>query len=430
MIAIYNIIFHIGFLFMLPVFLFRMLYLNKYRAGLPQRFGFYPQEVRRKLRGDKTIWIHSVSVGEVIAAQPLIALLKSRYPESDFVVSTTTNTGNQVAQKYAGSNDTVIYYPIDFPWAVKRAVQAVNPKLFIMLETELWPNMIRTMGINNVPVFLVNGRVSDNSYGWYRKAVPVLKVVFKYISAFIMQAELDAERVTSLGASPEKVSYAGSLKYESAIGDEPEADEIMGMASDLGIQAGDTVIIGGSTHEREEEMLIKAFGKAKKECVSAKLILAPRHPERFSRVIALVKESGFVYSTRKKIREFNSEERKKREIIVLDTIGELKKVYNLGNIVFIGKSMFGRGGQNILEPAAAGKTIIAGPHMENFRDIMTQFINAKACVIVNNEIEFEEKLVSLCRDKAVSKEFGRRAKNLVVANCGAASRIADKITNM
>lgn len=414
---------------MLPVFLFRMLYLNKYRAGLLQRFGFYPQEVRRKLRGGKTIWVHSVSVGEVIAAQPLIALLKSRYPESDFVVSTTTNTGNQVAQKYAGGNDTVIYYPIDFPWAVKRAVQAVNPELFVMLETELWPNMIRTLGISNVPVFLVNGRVSDSSYGWYRKAIPVLKVVFKYISAFIMQAELDAERIIRLGADPEKVSYAGSLKYESAIGDEPEADEIMEMASDLGIQAGDTVIIGGSTHEHEEEMLIRAFEKVKKECASAKLILAPRHPERFGKVITLVKESGFIYSTRKKIREFNSEERKKREIIVLDTIGELKKIYNLGSIVFIGKSMFGRGGQNILEPAAAGKTIVTGPHMENFRDIMTQFINARACVVVNNEIEFEEKLVSLCKDKAVSKEFGRKAKNLVIANCGAASRIADKITN-
>lgn len=427
MIAIYNIVFHIGFLFMLPVFLFRMLYLNKYRAGLFQRFGIYPKDIKQKLRAGKTIWIHSVSVGEVIAAQPLIALLKSRYPGSNFVISTTTNTGNQVARKYAGGKDVVIYYPVDFPWAVKKAVKAVNPELFVMLETELWPNMIKTLGVNKVPVFLVNGRVSDNSYRWYKKAAPVLKIVFKYISAFIMQTESDSERIIRLGAAPQKVSYAGSLKYESAMGDEPGADEIMEMASDLGIQVSDTIIIGGSTHEREEEMLIKAFGKVKKECVSVKLILAPRHPERFNKVISLVEESGFIYSTRKKIKEFNSEERKKREIIVLDTIGELKKIYNLGNIVFVGKSMFGRGGQNILEPAAAGKTIITGPHMENFRDIMTQFINANACIVANNEIEFEEKLISLCRDKAMSKEFGRRAKNLVIANCGAASRIADKI---
>lgn len=412
---------------MLPVFLFRMLYLNKYRAGMLQRFGFYPKEIRQKLKEGRNIWIHGVSVGEVIAAQPLIALLKSKYPGNKFVISTTTNTGNQVARKYAGAADIVIYYPVDFPYSVKKAVRAVDPELFIMLETELWPNMIKALGNGGVPIFLVNGRVSDNSYNWYKKAVPVLRIVFKYISAFIMQAKLDAERIIRLGADSAKVSYAGSLKYESAIGDEPDTDEIIELASELGIQGNDIVIIGGSTHEREEEMLIKAFSKVKKKCISAKLILAPRHPERFNKVIAVVKESGFIYSTRKKIKAFNSEEKQKKEIIVLDTIGELKKVYNLGNIVFIGKSMFGKGGQNILEPAAAGKTIITGPHMENFRDIMTQFINANACVVVNSEVEFEENLISLCRDKSRAKELGRRAKNLVIANCGAASRIAEKV---
>ncbi|MDD5643821.1 MAG: 3-deoxy-D-manno-octulosonic acid transferase [bacterium] len=392
-----------------------------------QRFGFYPKEIRQKLKEGRNIWIHGVSVGEVIAAQPLIALLKSKYPGNKFVISTTTNTGNQVARKYAGAADIVIYYPVDFPYSVKKAVRAVDPELFIMLETELWPNMIKALGNGGVPIFLVNGRVSDNSYNWYKKAVPVLRIVFKYISAFIMQAKLDAERIIRLGADSAKVSYAGSLKYESAIGDEPDTDEIIELASELGIQGNDIVIIGGSTHEREEEMLIKAFSKVKKKCISAKLILAPRHPERFNKVIAVVKESGFIYSTRKKIKAFNSEEKQKKEIIVLDTIGELKKVYNLGNIVFIGKSMFGKGGQNILEPAAAGKTIITGPHMENFRDIMTQFINANACVVVNSEVEFEENLISLCRDKSRAKELGRRAKNLVIANCGAASRIAEKV---
>ena len=182
MLIVYNIVFHIGFLFMLPVFLFKMISLKKYRAGLFQRLGLYPPGVAEKLKGSENVWIHGVSVGEIIAAQPLIALLKSKYPQFKFIISTTTNTGNAVAGKYAGKDDIVIYYPLDFPWVTNRVIDFIKPVFFVMLETELWPNLICGLGKKDIPVFLVNGRVSDRSFKGYMKIRAVLKIVFKYVS--------------------------------------------------------------------------------------------------------------------------------------------------------------------------------------------------------------------------------------------------------
>ncbi len=412
---------------MLPVFLFKMISLKKYRAGLFQRLGLYPSGVAEKLKGSENIWIHGVSVGEIIAAQPLIALLKSKYPKFKFIISTTTNTGNAVAGKYAGKDDIVIYYPLDFPWVTNRVIDFINPAFFVMLETELWPNFICGLGKKNIPVFLVNGRVSDRSFKGYMKIRAVLKIVFKYVSALLMQTEPDAEKMEQMGAPREKVSYAGSLKFESAMTDEPDTAELMKIASEMGIENTNTVIIGGSTHKREEELLLGIFKRLRPRCPGAKLIIAPRHPERFSAVINMVKKSGFPFSTRKRIKGFNTQGRRENEIIVLDTIGELKKIYNFGSVVFVGKSMYSKGGQNILEPAAAGKAIIFGPHMENFRDIVKQFVDAGACLMVNNEMELEEEIIRLVMDKKASRELGRRAKNLVIANCGAVSGIAEKI---
>ncbi len=427
MLIVYNIFFHIGFLFMLPVFLFKMISLKKYRAGLFQRLGLYPPGVAEKLKGSENVWIHGVSVGEIIAAQPLIALLKSKYPQFKFIISTTTNTGNAVAEKYAGKDDIVIYYPLDFPWVTNRVIDFINPAFFVMLETELWPNLICGLGKKDIPVFLVNGRVSDRSFKGYMKIRAVLKIVFKYVSALLMQTEPDAEKMERMGAPREKVSYAGSLKFESAMSDEPDTAELMKIASEMGIESTNTVIIGGSTHNREEELLLGIFKRLRPHCPGAKLIIAPRHPERFGAVINVVKKSGFPFSTRKRIKGFNTQGRREKEIIVLDTIGELKKIYNFGSVVFVGKSMYAKGGQNILEPAAAGKAIIVGPHMENFRDIVKQFVDADSCLMVNNEIELEEEITRLAMDKKASRELGRRAKNLVIANCGAVSRIAEKI---
>ncbi len=404
------------FVLVSPYFLYQAIRYNKYVGSLGQRLGYLP--VSFNLDGERSIWIHAVSVGEVLTARALVAELKARYPKLRLFVSTTTMTGQRVARGNIQHVDAVFFFPFDFGFIVNRTLKLVKPRLFIMMETEIWPNLLRACRRQGVRTMLVNGRISSRSYPRYRLARRFFRRVLDDVDRFCMQGEESARRIIEIGADPARVSITGSLKFDSL--ELPTAQSLgRGPARVLRffrISESRPVVIAASTLKGEDEAVLAAFRRVKRAMPEALLIIAPRKPERFGDVEALARQEGFRVARRSELR---IDDEPRADVVVLDTIGELARLFQVGTVVFVGGSLVDAGGHNILEPAVFGKPILFGPHMQNFAEIARTFVEHQAAVQLGSARELEETLVALLGDPVRQASLGAAARALVEANRGA-----------
>jgi 3-deoxy-D-manno-octulosonic-acid transferase len=411
----YSILLSLGLLLFSPYFLFQALAHRKYIDGLRERLGFLPT-----IEKQPVVWLHCVSVGETQAARPLVERLRKELPQVTLVVSTVTLTGQRLARDlFRTQADRVFYFPFDWTWSVRRALKAVNPAVVLVMETELWPNFLRECKKREIPVALVNGRISRKSFGRYLKIKFFLRRVLACLSMAVMQSERDAERVRVLGMREDKVFIAGNLKFESS----GYRDQNTDLKERFGLR--DTpLVLAASTHAPEEKIVLESFLKLQ-GLLPLRLMLAPRHPERFNEVAELIQASGLSWARRTNDPAASDA---MASVILLDTIGELPAMYPLASVVFVGGSIVDRGGHNVLEPAAHGVAVITGAHTHNFHAIV-DLLNEAQAIVQLPPVEGEEAVMKLTEvlqrvlgEAEWRAEMARRAKALIVENQGAAER--------
>jgi 3-deoxy-D-manno-octulosonic-acid transferase len=406
-----------------PYFVYQALRHNKYVGSLGQRLGYLP--VSFNLDGDESIWVHAVSVGEVLAARPLISELGRQYPKLRIFLSTTTRTGQQLARRNVADVDAVFYFPFDWTFTARRTLNVVKPRLFVMMETELWPNLLRECHARGIKTVLVNGRISYRSFPRYRLIKPFFRRVLADVDRFCVQGEETARRLTQLGADAARITVTGSLKFDAlevipTPGRGPER-----VLRFFRMSPHRPVLIAGSTLNGEEEAIIRAFNRVRNTGVAPLLILAARHPERFPEVERLCRHEGLATIRRSEL-PIDAEPR--ADAVILDTIGELAQLYQVATVVFVGGSLVPAGGHNILEPAIYGKPILFGPHMQNFAEIADEFLANGAAVQVRTDRELDDEIVSLMSDPVRRARLGAAAKALVEANRGAKEKTVAVIT--
>jgi len=421
----YSLLLSLGLIVLIPHFLFQALAHGKYIAGLRQRLGSV-----RPVSGKPVIWLHCVSVGETQAARPLAKRLKQQFPHHALVVSTITLTGQNLARDvFRNQAASVFYFPFDWRWTVRRALRTVNPAFVLIMETELWPNFLRECNARHIPVALVNGRISRQSFRRYRLIKFFLRRVLSSLNIAVMQSEPDAERMEELGMPKERLFTAGNLKFDAELGSEltSKTEEIRRR---FAFDSNLPLILAASTHAPEEAIMLESIQKLRHK-LGVRLMLAPRHPERFNEVAGLLQKSGLSWTRRTNPPNPNDAD---ATVILLDTIGELPATYALAQIVFVGGSIVDKGGHNVLEPAAAGATVVTGAHTHNFHAIIELMNEAGALVqlpaledaAASDELAYVfEKLLA---SPAEREELGRRAKLLITANQGAADRTMQLIT--
>ena len=415
---LYSVVLALGFVLGLPWFLWKGRSSGKYLRTFKERMGRLP--VYLNLDGDRSIWIHAVSVGEVLAARPLVPALRARFPSHRIFLSTTTLTGNEVAKKSVRGLDGLFFVPFDFPHAVRRALEVVNPSLLVLVETELWPNLIHEASRRGARVALVNGRISPRSFRRYKRMRHFLSRVLSEIDLFLMQGETHAERIRAMAAPPERVKVTGNLKFDAAFAGRPPERLVRLLHGG----APRPLWVAGSTVPGEEELVLSAFHRVRARVPHARLLLAPRHPERFSEVPRLVEAAGFRCLRRSALDPGSWAD---GEVLLLDTLGELAQLYSLASVVFVGGSLVASGGHNILEPAVAGKPVVVGPYMENFQEIADTFRAESAMVQVASVDELAREIVALMLDEPRRRDLGERARGLVGRNRGAVSRTTDAL---
>ncbi len=401
-----------------PWLVYQSLRTGKYRRGLWSRFwGLAP----RRGGSRPCVLLHAVSVGEVNLLATLIRGLEEARPDLEIVISTTTATGYELARKKYAPR-MVIRSPLDFSWAVNRTLSRLRPDAVILAELELWPNLIAIARRRGLPVAIVNGRLSANSFRGYRRIRPLMARVLRQIELIAVQSPTYAERFLALGAPPECVHTTGSLKFDGAITERSPAKRAE-FAELAGIEADDVVFLAGSTQAPEEELAIAAYRELAAEFPALRLIVVPRHAERFDTVAALLESSGLPWQRRSQLngaaQPAKQEAGKPRPILLVDTIGELSHWWGLAQIGYVGGSMGTRGGQNMIEPAACGVAVCFGPRTENFRDVVALLLEREAAKVVHEGEELRSFLRDCLANPALRDEYGKRAEELVAAQRGA-----------
>ena len=412
----YSLLSLVVFLLVSPYFLYQAVRYRKYVGSLGQRLGYLP--IAMNLDGEASIWIHAVSVGEALTAKALIADLRAEYPRLRLFLSTTTMAGQQVAKKNLQQVDGVFYFPFDWGITVRRTLDIVKPRLFVMMETEIWPNLLRECRARGIKTVVVNGRISARSYPRYRLVRPLFRRVLADIDRFCMQGDESARRIIDLGADPARVTVTGSLKFDSLQAPMPASRSRTRepVLRYFRVAPSRVVLVAGSTMKPEDSAVLRAFARIRSISPGALLVIAPRQRERFAEVERLALEEGFSVARRSDL-AVDAEPR--ADVVVLDTFGELAQVYQIATVVFVGGSLADYGGHNILEPAVFGKPIVFGPHMHNFREIAETFLVSHAAVQVQSERELGEVLRNLTTDPVRRASLGAAARALVDANRGA-----------
>lgn len=463
---LYSLALSLLFLALLPYFVYQAARHGKYAGSFIERLGWLPESVRGD--GRKPIWIHAVSVGEFVAARPLIERLKSELPTKRIVVSTATLTGQRLARSQSHLFDCAFYFPFDWKFSVRRALARVNPSVVIILETELWPNFLDECRRRGVVVILANGRISPRSFDRYQRVGSFVRRVIRDFSLMVMQSDADAERAQKLGAPADQVRVCGNLKYD-ILGDgawglgvrgetgatskeksnpqPPTPNRYAEIDRQFALSSSPHLIVAGSTAPEEENMVLAAFRRVRSHhgLEDTRLIIAPRHPERFDEVASLLMRSGFTFARRSQAKVTSAAEARAArvdlsvetectaddpkspraaDLILLDTIGELAGIYRFATVVFVGGSLVPRGGHNIIEPAAFAKPVIVGPHTENFRQVVSDFERADAVVQITATDEdvvnsLSCKLICLLSDHERARAIGERARDILIANRGA-----------
>lgn len=409
-----------------PWLLYQRLRYGKYREGWGAKFwGDVP-----KRHGNKPcLWLHAVSVGEVNLLEPILKRWDALHPDWDCVISTTTQTGYKLAQKKYAPR-TVVYCPLDFTWAVSRAMRRVRPTLLVLTELELWPNLISAVKRHGAKIAIVNGRLGEKSFRGYQRLTWLLRPVLRQIDLIAVQNEEYAERFRTLGASPRTISTTGSIKFDGARIDRhnPQSQRLANLA---GITSEDIVFLAGSTQETEEALALKVFQRLSPEFPRLKLILVPRHPERFEDVANLLNSRHANWQRRSALSNPHASRAEPAPpITLIDAVGELGYWWGTAQIAFVGGSLTNRGGQNMIEPAAYGASVSFGPNTWNFRDVVTQFLDANAAIVVNNEPDLESFVRRCLTDEVFASDLGLRAQRLVVQQQGATDRTIGLINGL
>jgi len=420
----YSLLLTLGLLVLIPHFIFQAIAHGKYVAGLRQRLGSDLHWSSRPV-----IWLHCVSVGETQAARPLVKKLRAAFPDHALVVSTITTTGQNLArQVFAADAESIFYFPFDWAWTVRRALNTVKPDVVLIMETELWPNFLHECHSRRIPVALVNGRISRQSFRRYRLVRFFITRILADLSTAVMQSDADAQRITALGLDPMKLSTAGNLKFDvSSLAEGRQAtDELR---ERFGLISNTEVFLAASTHAPEEKIVLDAFRQVR-QTRALRLLIAPRRPERFNEVAKLLDESGLQWTRRTnppRQTDLNC------EVILLDTIGELPAVYPLAAIVFVGGSIVDRGGHNVLEPASTGACVITGYHTHNF-DAIVQLLNEAEAIVQLLPMDntkatqcLAHELETLLANPNRRKALGQHAKQIVENNRGTADRTLEII---
>ncbi len=438
---IYSLLMGLAAVLLVPYWLVQGLRHGKYLSNLGQRFGFsFPSLAKLPAQRAGAIWIHAVSVGEALSGVTLARHLKDAYPDRPLIISTTTITGQALARERMSFADAVIYFPLDWPFCVRRAIDAVRPSAVLVLETEIWPNFLREARRRNLPVLFVSGRISDRSYARFQSYLgalgfflrPFLRDSLSHASAFLMQSEKDAERLRSLGAPADRVRVSGSLKYDLEV---PAPTPLSNWLETETRRRGRwPIIVAGSVVATEEPLALIAFGTLQGEYPKALLVLAPRKPERFEATAEFIDESHRKFIRRSRLPIVAPAQTRAAApsgdyvipddvtVLLLDTIGELASLYRLADGTFIGGSLVPSGGHNILEPASFGKVPVFGPSMENFAEIASRFVSAGAAVQVESPEDAGVAWIELLRDPQRMKQMGEGARRLVEGSRGATER--------
>jgi len=416
MYTLYSIVAVAGLLLVSPWLLYQALRYRKYVASLPQRLGLLP--VSLNIDGDRSIWVHAVSVGEVLSVRPLLAALRARYPDLRLVLSTTTMAGQQLARRSVREADEVFFFPIDLGPIVRRTLDVVKPRLFVTVETELWPVLLRECHRRGVKTLVVNGRLSSRSFPRYRLVRPFMRRVLQHIDRLCVQSDEAARRFAEIGADASRITVTGSLKFDAvdANAGVRGRDRVLRY---FRLPATRPVLVAGSTMRGEEAAVLRAFRRVRASVPATLLIIAPRHPERFDEVEQLCRDEGWKTQRRSSL-AIDTEP--SADVVVLDTIGELATLYQLATVVFVGGSLVPTGGHNVLEPAVFGKPIIFGPYMDNFREIADACVAAEAAIRLNEEGQLEGEVLRLLTDPVKRARLGAAARALVDANRGANDR--------
>ena len=413
LLGIYNLLLHLTLVVATPYLMVRSLHDRSFRRVM-RRFGTYPRNIP-----SGGLWVHAVSVGEVAAAKPLVLALKERFPDLPLVVTTSTTTGQDAAKEaFAHQDVSVTFFPFDIPFAVKRALSNIDPSALIVLETELWPNVVGQTAARGIPVILLNGRISNMSVRWYLLVKPLVKRTLDAFAALGMRSEQDVQHVKQLGADPSKVKITGNIKFEASLisaSDEQKRE----LARGIGLRNNEVLIVAGSTHQGEEDLVLDVFTRLREQTPAAVLLLAPRHVTRLSEVCDAVRRAGLEFVLRTDAQGGDP----RRQVIILNTTGELARLYALGDLAIVGRSFLENvGGHNPLEPAAAGVPVLFGPHMENFTGPVEALLRYGGCIQVADAEDLYRRCRDLLDDREKRIQVGQNAREAVISGEGAVAR--------
>jgi 3-deoxy-D-manno-octulosonic-acid transferase len=425
-----------------PMVLYRVIRHKRYRTGWEQRFG----KIVRKNPKKKCIWLHAVSVGEVNAAKTIICELENKFPDFEIVISTTTDTGFAQANNLFGQNLKVFYFPLDLSWVMRRAFSNVRPSICLLMELEVWPNFVQIAKQLNIPVIVVNGRISDKSFSKYKKIKPITKIIFRKVGLVLAQTEGYAKRFRELGCPDEKVIVTGSLKYDTAqVTDRVEgadtlAAQLFAKSEIRNLKSEILLWVAGATGDNEEQIILDVYGQLirQKEFADLRLAIVPRKPERFDEVATLIKEKGFRlirYSELKKkapeTTEKSSIVNRQSSIIILgDTMGDLRKFYSLATVIFVGRSLVPMGGSDMMEAAALGKCTIFGPHAFNFQQAVDALLTGNGAIMVKDKEELLKTMQKCLLEPTFADKIARNGREVIRKNQGATTKTIDQIATL
>jgi len=404
MFLLFDLVFLLYALFYLPY----LLVTQRVYKGFSMRFGIFSPSLKAEVQQKANVWMHAVSVGEVMLLEGFIDRFAQEFPQYQVIVSVTTKTGFALAQERLKNKAVVIASPLDFSFVVGRFIQLIDPKMYIAVETEIWPNLYRQLYQAHIPIMVINGRISDQSFGRYKAISFLLKGILQYVQVWCMQAQEHAKRIIELGAPKTKVKVTGNIKFDDLPQIEPAA---------IDLNRDKLWWVAGSTHPGEEEIVLDIYNKIVVNNPQWRLIIAPRHVERVAEIIDLINSRGMKavkFSELKKTAWGNF-------IVVVDTVGDLRSLYALSSLVFVGKSLCVGGGHNIIEPAFYGKAIVIGPKVGNFRDIVACFKAKNAIVQVDQE-GFAEAVIDLITNPSKRDALGAACRDVIAENQGASKR--------
>lgn len=430
MYIVYNFLIMLVFIIIvLPCFLYRLVKEKGFGHRFRQSMGLVRREEIDAVADSNCIWLHGASVGEMVALSPLVKEIKNTMPERKVLVSAVTVGGYDMARQILPEADAIINFPLDLPLVAESIVRRIRPGIFMMVETELWPNFLRAMRKRNIPVMMVNGRVSEKSAKNYHYLFSILRDMLNNINRFCMQSSIDAEYIIQLGADPEKVFVTGNTKFDQTYA-EVSPDNLAAYKTELGLgEEAYPIIIAGSTHPSEEEAVLTSFTALRKKYPQARLIIAPRKLNRIDEIKRLNTKFGYEMGYRSKLKEMKGR-RPEFPVLLIDTIGELGRIYAVGDIVFVGGSLIHYGGHNVLEPAAHAKPILVGPSMEDFKDSYSLLSKAGACRMVPNVDGLTDAFLEIAGDDTLRKKMGDASIQIIRENRGAAQKTIYYLTDL